>query len=116
MTLIWTIIKLIAVLSVVATIHEFGHFLFAKLFKMTVNEFSIGFGNHDPQPLRQIANGVPEKIRVWDASEKTFKTIEKSYKEDAISPLAEELKIEPQKLQNPVEFAKAKFAEPHHER
>ncbi len=44
MTLILTIIKLLIVLGVVATIHEFGHFLFAKLFKMTVNEFSIGFG------------------------------------------------------------------------
>jgi len=44
MTLILTIIKLIIVLGIVATIHEFGHFLFAKLFKMTVNEFSIGFG------------------------------------------------------------------------
>ena len=44
MALVFTIIKLIIVLSVVATIHEFGHFLFAKLFKMTVNEFSIGFG------------------------------------------------------------------------
>lgn len=39
-----TIIKLIVILGVVATIHEFGHFLFAKLFKMGVNEFSIGFG------------------------------------------------------------------------
>ena len=44
MTIILTIIKLIVVLGIVATIHEFGHFLFAKLFKMTVNEFSIGFG------------------------------------------------------------------------
>lgn len=44
MTIILTIIKLIIVLGIVATIHEFGHFLFAKLFKMTVNEFSIGFG------------------------------------------------------------------------
>ena len=44
MTLVITIIKLIIVLGIVATIHEFGHFLFAKLFKMTVNEFSIGFG------------------------------------------------------------------------
>ena len=44
MTVIWTIIKLLIVLGIVATIHEFGHFLFAKLFKMTVNEFSIGFG------------------------------------------------------------------------
>lgn len=39
-----TIIKLLIILGVVATIHEFGHFLFAKLFKMGVNEFSIGFG------------------------------------------------------------------------
>lgn len=44
MTIILTIIKLLIVLGIVATIHEFGHFLFAKLFKMTVNEFSIGFG------------------------------------------------------------------------
>ena len=44
MTILWTIIKLLIVLGIVATIHEFGHFLFAKLFKMTVNEFSIGFG------------------------------------------------------------------------
>ena len=39
-----TIIKLLIILGVVATIHEFGHFIFAKLFKMGVNEFSIGFG------------------------------------------------------------------------
>ena len=44
MTIIWTIVKLLIVLGIVATIHEFGHFLFAKMFKMTVNEFSIGFG------------------------------------------------------------------------
>lgn len=39
-----TIIKLIVIIGIVTTIHEFGHFLFAKLFKMGVNEFSIGFG------------------------------------------------------------------------
>lgn len=44
MGLIFTIIKLIIVLSVVAIIHEFGHFIFAKMFKMKVDEFSIGFG------------------------------------------------------------------------
>lgn len=44
MVIILTIIKLLIVLSVVATIHEFGHFIFAKLFKMKVDEFSIGFG------------------------------------------------------------------------
>ncbi|MBR6641890.1 MAG: RIP metalloprotease RseP, partial [Clostridia bacterium] len=35
---------LILVLSIVAIVHEFGHFIVAKAFKMTVNEFSIGFG------------------------------------------------------------------------
>ncbi len=39
-----TILKLLVILGVVATIHEIGHFLFAKLFKMKVNEFGIGFG------------------------------------------------------------------------
>ena len=31
-------------LSIMIVIHEFGHFLFAKLFKVTVLEFSIGMG------------------------------------------------------------------------
>ncbi|MEG2348458.1 MAG: RIP metalloprotease RseP [Clostridia bacterium] len=44
LSFIYTILKLLLILGVVATIHEFGHFLFAKLFKMRVNEFSIGFG------------------------------------------------------------------------
>ncbi|MDD4375966.1 MAG: RIP metalloprotease RseP [Clostridia bacterium] len=44
MEIILTIIKLVIILGVVATVHEFGHFIFAKLFKMKVDEFSIGFG------------------------------------------------------------------------
>lgn len=31
-------------LSIMVVIHEFGHFIFAKLFKVTVLEFSIGMG------------------------------------------------------------------------
>lgn len=42
--IIVTILKLLVILGVVATIHEIGHFTFAKLFKMKVNEFGIGFG------------------------------------------------------------------------
>jgi len=42
--IILTILKLIIILGVVASIHEFGHFIFAKLFKMKVDEFAIGFG------------------------------------------------------------------------
>ena len=39
-----TLIKLIIILCVVTTIHEFGHFIISKLFKTGVEEFSIGFG------------------------------------------------------------------------
>ncbi|MEG2310383.1 MAG: RIP metalloprotease RseP [Clostridia bacterium] len=42
--MILIILKLLIILCVVATIHEFGHFLMCKLFKVGVNEFSIGFG------------------------------------------------------------------------
>jgi len=60
MTIILTIIKLLIVLGIVATIHEFGHFLFAKLFKMTVNEFSIGFG---PKIVQKKKNGTIYSLR-----------------------------------------------------
>ena len=60
MTIVLTIIKLIIVLGVVATIHEFGHFLFAKLFKMTVNEFSIGFG---PKIIQKKHKGTMYSLR-----------------------------------------------------
>lgn len=60
MTIVLTIIKLIIVLGIVATIHEFGHFLFAKLFKMTVNEFSIGFG---PKIVQKKWKGTMYSLR-----------------------------------------------------
>ena len=60
MVLIWTIIKLLIVIGIVATIHEFGHFLFAKLFKMTVNEFSIGFG---PKIFQKERKGTKYSLR-----------------------------------------------------
>ena len=60
MTIVLTIIKLIIVLGIVATIHEFGHFLFAKLFKMTVNEFSIGFG---PKIVQKKFKGTMYSLR-----------------------------------------------------
>ena len=37
-------IKIIFVLGFLVLIHEGGHFLVAKFFKVYVNEFSIGFG------------------------------------------------------------------------
>ena len=37
-------LKIIILLGFLVLIHEGGHFLFAKLFKIKVNEFAIGFG------------------------------------------------------------------------
>ena len=41
---VWPILIAIAVFCLIITIHEFGHFIFAKLFKVRVNEFAVGFG------------------------------------------------------------------------
>lgn len=76
------------------------------------DSFIIGVGNHDQQPLRQIATGTPEEIKVFDTTKNQFITIKETHKKQAIAPLSEELKISAEKLQNPIEFAKAKFAEP----
>ncbi len=44
LNIILTIILLIAILGILVSAHEAGHFLFAKLFGVYCNEFSIGFG------------------------------------------------------------------------
>lgn len=44
MDTIWYLLLTLLLLSIMVVIHEFGHFLFARLFKVTVYEFSIGMG------------------------------------------------------------------------
>ncbi len=44
LSIIWTIIKFIVLISFLVIIHEGGHFLTAKAFGMRVNEFAVGFG------------------------------------------------------------------------
>ena len=41
---VWPIVVAILLFGLVVVVHEFGHFFFAKLFKVRVNEFSVGFG------------------------------------------------------------------------
>ncbi|MBR5555298.1 hypothetical protein IKU74_04715 [bacterium] len=66
------------------------------------DNFVIGVGNHDPQPLRQIAEDVLE--------ETPFGV--QNHKQNAIEPLARILNLDAKSLSKPIEFAKAKFAEP----
>ncbi len=40
----WTILVAILFFGIIVMVHEFGHFSFAKLFKVKVNEFSMGMG------------------------------------------------------------------------
>ena len=55
-----TIIKLLAIILVVASIHEFGHFLASKLLKVGVDEFSIGFG---PKIVQKKFKGTMYSLR-----------------------------------------------------
>ena len=41
---IWPILVALLLFCVIITIHEFGHFIFARIFKVKVNEFAVGFG------------------------------------------------------------------------
>ena len=44
MTVVFGILAFIGILGAAVVIHEFGHFLVAKLFKIRVETFSVGFG------------------------------------------------------------------------
>ena len=44
MDTVWYLLLTLLLLSIMVVIHELGHFLFARLFKVTVYEFSIGMG------------------------------------------------------------------------
>ena len=60
--------------------------------------FILGAGNHDPQPLRQIAYAIP------DINGEIHKPAQIEY-------LSKLFNINQQTLNNPIEFIKAKFAE-----
>lgn len=55
-----TIIKLLAIILCVATIHEFGHFLASKILGVGVEEFSIGFG---PKIVQKKFKGTMYSLR-----------------------------------------------------
>ena len=74
---------------------------FRNIYGWSPDTFSIGPGNHDHQPLKQIAKGMPDFMAENN----------KEHKTDSIKPLAKILKMKPEELQNPVTYSKAKFAE-----
>ena len=67
------------------------------------DKFIVGVSNHDTQPLRQIANNIYDSAAIGN---------DRYHKEPAIAPLSKILKLDESSLYDPVEFAKAKWAEP----
>ena len=63
--------------------------------------FSIAVGNHDTQPLRQIAMDIPDNIESYRGS----------HKPEALRALAEEFHMDIKTLEDPKEFVTAKWAD-----
>ena len=57
-----TVILTILVFGVIIMLHESGHFLFAKLFHVNVEEFSFGMG---PKLWSRIKRGTQYTIRAF---------------------------------------------------
>ena len=57
-----SIIVAILIFSVIILFHEFGHFLFAKLGGITVNEFSLGMG---PRLLSFVKGGTRYSVKLF---------------------------------------------------
>lgn len=58
---IWPILFAILFFGIIIGLHEFGHFITAKIFGVTVNEFSIGMG---PVLLKKKKNGTQYSWRL----------------------------------------------------
>ena len=78
MDTVWYLLLTLLLLSIMVVIHELGHFLFARLFKVTVYEFSIGMGP-------AIFTTAKKKKKIKNNSEigDTFHSPERENGEDA---------------------------------
>lgn len=61
MSTVFNIILALIILSVIVIIHEFGHFIFARINGVTVNEFSLGMG---PKLLSKKIKGTDFTLRL----------------------------------------------------
>ena len=57
-----SIILAILVLGLIITVHEFGHFIVAKIFKVPVREFSIGMG---PRIVSKVINNTRYSLKAF---------------------------------------------------
>ncbi len=81
-TILYLLLTLL-LLSIMVVIHELGHFLFAKLFKVTILEFSVGMGpaifttgkkKKKPKALPDTEETQPEESLPFPSEEQPQKT------------------------------------------
>ena len=58
-----TAITFLVMISLLVAAHEYGHYLFARLFGMDVEEFAIGFGKQ--KWVYRVKNGTEFTLRPW---------------------------------------------------
>ena len=54
MTIFINILLFIFILGIIVAIHEFGHFIFAKIMGVYVYEYAIGMGNYLVLNLKKV--------------------------------------------------------------
>lgn len=59
---IWPILFAILFFGIIIALHEFGHFITAKIFKVKVNEFSIGMG---PTLFKRVKGDTQYSLRLF---------------------------------------------------
>lgn len=123
---IFGILTFILVLAVLVFFHELGHFLFAKLFRMKVEEFAIGFGNpklrlyHDGETeynLRALPLGGFVRIKgmeIEDAAERRLTGAVDAPQSATPSMDAAGLAAKPSTLNSEINRSLDSIAEPHH--
>ena len=87
MSTILYILLTLLLLSIMVVIHELGHFLFAKLFKVTVLEFSIGMGPaiFSTRKNNKKTGNIGESYRSDDLEEEASDFLDDGNKKTAFS-------------------------------
>ena len=94
--------KRVKVISSAYLSDEYGSAAKMKELGAELDDFVIGVGNHDPQPLRQLAQNMP------DIGEKTL-SYRKAQQEKALQKI---FGVSAKDVSSPTDFSKYKFAEP----
>ena len=103
---VWPFLVAILFFGIVIMFHELGHFLFAKLFKVKVNEFSIGMG---PAIFKKKKDDTNYAVRILPIG--GYVSMEGEDEDSEVSDLARELYYSSLLLQELVEWYQSRRQE-----